>query len=66
MCNHRISVVSQDYSTRANDVYVILGNSALLKCEVPSFVTDLVTIASWVDGEGQEYFANRKSFGILD
>ena len=51
-----ILVVSQEYSTRANDVYVIIGNSALVKCEIPSFVADFVSVHSWITNQGDEYF----------
>ena len=59
-------VVAQDYTTRAQDVYVIIGNSALMKCEVPSFVTDFVQVFSWVNGKGEEYFiSNTPTNGII-
>ena len=54
-------VVSQEYSTRAGDVYVIIGNSALMKCDVPSFVADFVSVNSWVDNQGQEHFATNNN-----
>ena len=31
---------------------VIVGNDAIFKCSVPSFVTDFVFVDSWVDSEG--------------
>ena len=31
---------------------VIVGNDAIFKCSVPSFVSDFVTVDSWVDSEG--------------
>ena len=37
-------VVSQEYSTQAQDEYVIVGNDVLMKCKVPSFVSDQVTV----------------------
>ena len=49
--------VTQDYRTDATIVYVIIGNSALLKCEIPSFVADFVSIYSWIDNAGKEYFS---------
>ena len=50
-------MVSQDYSTDADHkVYVIIGNSALIKCQIPSFVADFISVASWVDNDGVEYF----------
>ena len=53
------AVVAQTYSTDAqHKVYVILGNSALVKCDIPSFVADFVSVVSWVDNNGAEYFPN--------
>ena len=37
--------------TEAGNEYVILGNDALMKCEVPSFVTDLVSVTGWTEVE---------------
>ena len=50
------AVVAQTYTTDANKNYVILGNSALVKCEIPSFVADFVSVVSWLDNDGMEYF----------
>ena len=52
-----ISVVTQDYETDADREYVIVGNSAIVKCEVPSFVADFVSVESWKDNENNEYFS---------
>ena len=30
-----------------NNEHVILGNAGLLKCTIPSFVTDFVRVAAW-------------------
>lgn len=49
------AVVSQDYATRVNDFDVILGNSALMKCEIPSFVADFVSVINWSDHERELY-----------
>ena len=59
LCNYL--AVTQDYRTDAQIVYVIFGNSALLKCEIPSFVADFVTLESWVDSLGNEYFSGLNS-----
>ena len=34
---------------------VIIGNDAVFKCSIPSFVTDFVSAVSWIDSEGQSY-----------
>ena len=53
------SAVNQEYETDVGKEYVIMGNSALMKCEIPSFVADLVQIISWIDSEGNS-FSHRK------
>lgn len=40
-------VVSQVYETDVNKEYTIRGNSAILKCQIPSFVADFVSVISW-------------------
>ena len=55
------SVVHQDYSSEASNEYVIVGNDALMKCIVPSFVSDLVEIIAWTDTEENIFY--RQSSG---
>lgn len=31
------------------------GNAAILKCTIPSFVADFVSVIAWIDEEGVEY-----------
>lgn len=31
---------------------VLRGNSAIVKCHIPSFVTEYVTVSSWIISEG--------------
>ena len=38
---------------------VILGNDVLLKCNIPSFVADFVSVANWVDSEGLTFPVNQ-------
>lgn len=45
----------QNYVTGAEDEYVILGNTAVMKCKVPSFVADFISVESWISSDGQEY-----------
>ncbi|KAJ4435738.1 hypothetical protein ANN_18355 [Periplaneta americana] len=48
-------VVSQSYEAEADNEYVIRGNSAVMKCEVPSFVADFVVVEMWLDSAGNTY-----------
>lgn len=45
-------VVNQFYQTRVIDEYVLLGNSVVLKCLVPSFVADFIQVLGWVNDSG--------------
>lgn len=56
------SVVDQYYEAQVYDVFVIKGNSAIFKCNIPSFVADHVEITEWTDTNGGSYFIEN-SFG---
>ncbi|XP_035788169.1 Down syndrome cell adhesion molecule-like protein Dscam2 isoform X26 [Anopheles albimanus] len=49
------AVVQQYYDSEVNNAYVIRGNSAILKCSIPSFVADFVGVVSWNDDAGNIY-----------
>lgn len=51
-------MISQDYLLEAESENVIRGNSAVLKCKIPSFVADFVSVQAWVDSEGKHYYPN--------
>ncbi|XP_037715258.1 Down syndrome cell adhesion molecule-like protein Dscam2 isoform X45 [Drosophila subpulchrella] len=51
---HVRAVVHQFYQTRVIDEFVLRGNSATLKCLVPSFVADFIDVEGWIDEEGVE------------
>lgn len=38
--------------------YVIKGNAAVLKCNIPSFVADFVRVDGWIASDGTEYAAS--------
>ncbi|KAL1139396.1 hypothetical protein AAG570_006380 [Ranatra chinensis] len=48
-------VVEQVYQSEVNNEYVIRGNSAVMKCSIPSFVSDFVTVVSWQDESGNVF-----------
>lgn len=52
--SNRILVVNQPYGANILMEYVIKGNSAILKCSIPSFVADFVRVEAWIDEEGTE------------
>ena len=48
-------VVTQEYNTYVNQGQVIRGNDVIMKCDIPSFVADLLDIVHWVDNENNLY-----------
>lgn len=50
--------MAQPYEAEADNEYVIRGNAAIMKCEVPSFVSDFVFVEMWSDSEGGTYYPN--------
>lgn len=48
-------MVSQFYEAQVYDEYVIKGNAAVLKCNIPSFVSDHVQVVEWVTSNGSHY-----------
>ena len=53
----------QSYESEVGNEYVIRGNSALLKCGIPSYVADLVYTESWLDDAERTYLP-RSNEGI--
>ena len=54
-CWYWALVVKQHYAINVVEEYVIRGNAAVLRCNVPSFVVDFVSVSLWQDSEGQSY-----------
>lgn len=52
------AVVNQFYDAEIIKEYVIRGNTAVLKCSIPSFVADFVYVESWIDEKGTIYSAS--------
>ncbi len=46
--------MNQYYVTEAENEYVIKGNSAILKCKIPSYLSDFLYVDSWIDENGAE------------
>ncbi|KQS70968.1 LOW QUALITY PROTEIN: uncharacterized protein Dere_GG10759 [Drosophila erecta] len=53
---HVRAVVAQYYEADVNKEHVIRGNSAVIKCLIPSFVADFVEVVSWHTDEEENYF----------
>lgn len=58
------SVVNQYYEAQVYDVFVIKGNTAVFKCQIPSFVSDHVEIVSWQDTDKNMFLPPTTDYGI--
>ncbi|XP_064216112.1 Down syndrome cell adhesion molecule isoform X42 [Tribolium castaneum] len=50
------AVVAQFYDTDVNKEYAIRGNAAILKCQIPSFVADFVSVVSWHTDQNENFY----------
>ncbi|XP_070509703.1 cell adhesion molecule Dscam1 isoform X3 [Chironomus tepperi] len=55
---HVKAVIDQKYTVQVHDEYVILGNTAVLKCQVPSYVSDYVVVTAWILNTGVHLYPN--------
>lgn len=46
--------MSQAYSVHLVEENVLRGNAVIIKCLIPSFVTEYVSVASWIISEGDD------------
>lgn len=52
------AVLKQKYDVHVDDEYVISGNTAVLKCKIPSYVADYVIVTSWVQDDVINIYPN--------
>ena len=45
------SVTAQRYEINILPESIIVGNDAIFKCSIPSFVSDFVYVETWIDSE---------------
>lgn len=57
-------MVNQYYEAEVVSEYVIRGNTAVLKCNIPSFVADFVRVEAWVGSDDSEY-THGENYGDL-
>ena len=55
--------VNQNFLTEASNEYVIMGNSALMRCVIPSFVSDFVSVQNWQDETGNVLVSDNNNYG---
>ncbi|XP_026825567.1 Down syndrome cell adhesion molecule-like protein Dscam2 isoform X11 [Ooceraea biroi] len=49
------AVVTQPYNPEILTEYVIRGNSAILKCSIPSYIAEFVTVEAWIREDKEVY-----------
>lgn len=61
-----LAVAKQNFEIRVIDEFVLLGNSAIMRCLLPSFVADFVQVSSWLiidTDESSEISLSQENFG---
>ncbi|XP_051153601.1 cell adhesion molecule Dscam2 isoform X26 [Leptopilina boulardi] len=56
------AVVTQVYQPEIMTEYVIRGNSAILKCSIPSYIAEFVTVDAWIRDDGETYVQHLTTF----
>ncbi|XP_025834465.1 Down syndrome cell adhesion molecule-like protein Dscam2 isoform X28 [Agrilus planipennis] len=56
------AVVAQYYDVDVNKEYAIRGNAAILKCQIPSFVADFVSVISWHTDQNENFYPGNNSY----
>ena len=54
-CDIYVLVARQPYHVTVPDDSVIVGNDVVIRCNIPSFVTDFLSVIAWVNSEGSEF-----------
>lgn len=57
------TVVAQPYQPEILTEYVIRGNSAILKCSIPSYIAEFVTVEAWIREDGEVYIPEDPAVG---
>lgn len=52
------TVVRQNYDVKVYDEYIISGNTALLRCQIPNYATDFIVVSSWVQDGNINIYPN--------
>lgn len=42
---------------------MIRGNAAIMKCEIPSYVSDFIVVDMWTDSDGGSYYPQDNNYG---
>lgn len=59
--------MSQPYTINVMEENVLRGNSAIMKCHIPSFVSDFVYVEAWIEDEHTEIYPSKShdnNYGI--
>ncbi|XP_025152751.1 Down syndrome cell adhesion molecule-like protein Dscam2 isoform X3 [Harpegnathos saltator] len=57
------AVVTQPYNPEILTEYVIRGNSAILKCSIPSYIAEFVTVEAWIREDEEVYLPEDPAVG---
>ena len=61
----QFTVVTQDYDTYVNQAHVIKGNDVLVKCDIPSYVSDFLQVTDWLNNQGNSFTKSQNAYGTI-
>lgn len=56
-------MVGQNYLLEAESQNVIVGNSAIFRCKIPSFVGDFVAVTEWIEDTSDIHYYATDVYG---
>ena len=65
LINGFLSAIVQSYDANVAMEDVLLRNDVLFKCNIPSHISDFITVIGWVDSEGSSHTAAQNAIGKL-
>lgn len=58
LLNFFLKAVIQYFEVEADNEYVIRGNSIVMRCKIPSYISDFVTVDMWRDTDNNTFLSN--------
>ena len=56
--------VIQYYEIEADNEYVIRGNAAIMRCKIPSYISDFISVDMWQDTDNNTFHYNNSLEGL--
>ena len=55
-------MIEQQYEIQVYDEFVLMGNTAVLRCHIPSFLKEHLTVIGWIRSIENSNYTSKKHF----